>query len=160
MLVAFIFEVLPRQTAQNSSLRRKWPTGAERTQDKPATAETTELSERPVHIEHSDVMLFVSNQRILQICRKAMQKPETAHPDKAKGAKRHTWHSRNATTNNIPSARCSAKCPHRKFPDLGSPSTNGPDIQWTRNLSLLTHELRYASRSKWLQNCSKWTGTH
>ncbi len=69
MLVAFIWEILPRQTAQNSSLLRKWPTGAERTRDKPATAETTELPETPVHVEHSDVMLFVYNQEILQVCR-------------------------------------------------------------------------------------------
>ena len=30
----------------------------------------------------------------------------------------------------------------------GSPATNGPDIQWKRNLSLLTHELRYKLRGR------------
>ncbi len=66
--MAFIFEILPRQPAHNSSLRQKWLSGAERRQDKPVTAETTELAETPVHVEHSDVMLSVSNQGILQIC--------------------------------------------------------------------------------------------
>ncbi len=105
----------------------------------PTTAETTKLAETPVHVEHSDVMLCLQG---FSKFADAKQKLETAHPDQAKGAKRHTWHSRNAATNNIPSAKCSAKCQNRKFPDLGSPATNGPDIQWKRNLSLLTHELR------------------
>ena len=139
MLVAFILEILPRQTAQNSCLRRKWPTAAERTQDKPATAETTELAETPVHVEHSEVMLFVSSQRILQICRckaeasnrssKTSERNKKAHL--AQLERRHKQHP---------------KCKVFRRVSEGSPATNGPDIQWKRNLSLLTRELRYKLR--------------
>ena len=70
------------------------------------------------------------------------EKSKTAHPVQATRKKRHSWHSRNTATNNFPSARCFAKSPNRKFPDVGSPATNGAGIQWKQNLSLLTHELR------------------
>ena len=141
MFVAFILEILPRQTAQNSSLRGKGPTGAERTQDIP------QLLKQQNWLKHLCTLstvtsCFLSPAKGFSKFADAKQKPETAHPDQAKGAKRHTWHSRNAATNNIPSARDSATCPNRKFPDLGSPATNGPGIHWKRNSSLLTHELR------------------
>ena len=83
----------------------------------PATAEATELAETPVHVEHSDVML-VSSQGFSKFA-DAKQKPQTARPKQAKGPKRHTWHSRNAATNNIPSAKCSAKCPKAPLRRMG-----------------------------------------
>ena len=134
MLLACILEI---QTAQNSSLRGKEPTGAERTQDIP------QLLKQQNWLKHLCTLstvksCFLSPAKGFSKFADAKQKPQTAHPKQAKGTKRHTWHSRNAATNNIPSARCSAKCPNRKFPDLGSTATNGPDIQWKRSFSSLT----------------------
>jgi hypothetical protein len=104
----------------------------------PATAETTDLAETPVHVEHSDVML-VSSQRILQICRckaeasnrssKTSERSKKTHL--AQPERRHKQHP---------------KCNVFRKVSEGSPATNGPDIQWKRNLSLLTRELRYKLR--------------
>ncbi len=92
--------------------------------------ETTELAETPVHVEHSDVMLFISSGGILQAPRY-----------KAEACNRSS--SRNSATNNIPSARCSAKCPNRKF--LGSAALRRMGLIFSGNgtFRLRTHELRY-----------------
>ena len=105
----------------------------------PATAETTELAETPVHVEHSEVMLFVSSQRILQICRCKAEASNRSSKTSERNKKTHL---------------AQPECRHKQHPKCkvfrkvseGSPATNGPDIQWKRNLSLLTRELRYKLR--------------
>ncbi len=139
MQVAFMSEILPRQTEQNFSLRQKCPTGDESTQDNP------QLLKHENWMKHLSKLsavtsCFLSPTKGFSKLADSKQNPEIPHPDQRKGAKRQTWHSRNATRNNTPSTKCSAECANRKFPDLGSPSTNGSDIQWKQNLSLLIHE--------------------
>ena len=138
MLVAFMLEILPRHTAQNSSLRGKGPTGAERTQDIP------QLLKQQNWLKHLCTLstvtsCFLSPAKGFSKFADAKQKPQTAHPKQAKGAKRHTWHTERRHKQH-------PKCKVFRKMSEGSPATNGPDIQWKRNLSLLTRELRYKLR--------------